>query len=93
MLEIAPYLPLPTDRMQEDALIYIALRLTTPDVMSDNYKYPLGRLSYKLWPGIPKFIKDNRDNFDREMSMMCHWLKSGSDSYNVYKGLHQELWK
>ena len=79
--------------MREDALIYIALRLTTPDAMSDNYKYPLGRLSYKLWPSIPEFIRSNRDNFDREISMMCHWLESDADSYNVYKGLHPELWK
>jgi hypothetical protein len=93
MLEIAPYLPLPTKRMQEDALIYIALRLTTPDVMSKNYKYPLGRLSYRLWPGIPEFVKENRENFVHEISMMCHWLSSDSNSYNVYKGLHPELWK
>ena len=93
MLESAPYLPLPTKRMQEDALIYMALRLTTPERTSKNYQYPLGRLSYKLWPDIPKFINENHHNFNREISMMCRWLNSDSNSYNVYKGMHPELWK
>jgi len=53
----------------------------------------LGRLSYKLWPDIPKFISENHHNFNREISMMCRWLNSDSNSYNVYKGMHPELWK
>lgn len=93
MLRRASELPLATQRQREDALIYIALRLTTPaETQVNDYKYPWGRLSYNLWPELPEFIGTHRDNFTRETRLMSSWLKSGEPSYSVYKNLHPELW-
>ena len=93
MLRHATDLPLPDRRKQEDALIYMALRLTTPaNTQNGDYRYPLGRISYRLWPGLPDFIEKNLENIDHEIRMMEHWLRSDSPSYNVFKGLHSELW-
>ncbi len=93
MLRRAPELPLPDERQRENALIYMALRLTAPsNTQSGDYRYPWGRLSYKLWPGLPGFIERNLENLDREIHMMERWLESGADSYSVFKGLHPELW-
>lgn len=93
MLHRAADLPLPTPRMREDACIYMALRLTTPaNTQDDDYRYPWGRLSYKLWPGLPQFIEKNLPKFDREIGMLDRWLQSGSASYSVFKSINAALW-
>jgi hypothetical protein len=93
MLRRAAELPLPTPRMREDALIYMALRLTTPAHTQDGgYRYPWGRLSYKIWPDLPKFIEANLPEFDREISMIDRWLRSDSASYSVFKSINGSLW-
>ena len=93
MLQRAASLPLATPTQREDALIYIALRLTAPtETQADGYKYPWGRLSYNLWPGLPDFIRANRANFDREIELMRRWNVSGEPSYSVFKNLHPDLW-
>ena len=85
-------LPKPTPRQQEDALIYIALTLTSPANTRGDYTYPRGIYSYNLWPGLPRFVRRNLTGIDREIRMIGRWVGSGTFSYNVYKSLHAELW-
>jgi hypothetical protein len=93
MLRRAATLPLATPTQREDALIYIALRLTAPEeTQTDGYKFPWGRLSSKLWPGLPDFIRTHRANFERETCLMRRWIASDNPSYSVFKNLHPDLW-
>lgn len=88
MLSRACELPLPTKEMRENALIYIALRLTATDEKTfAGYAYPWGRLGHKLWPNLSKFITKNMCFFDAEVGVMESWHGSNQRSYNVFKHL------
>ncbi len=86
-LDGAAELPLPNQRQQEDALIYVALFLADPPDADLHLRLPYGLLSYRLWPGIPGFIEKNRAALTREIGLMEQWLRSGTRAYNVYKML------
>jgi len=93
-LKSACELPLPSARNQEDAYIFLMFRMSAPDNCQNNgYKYPWPSLSFKLWPQLPKFYKNNRLNIDRESNLMQAWLDSDLKSYNVFKWLNSNLWK
>ncbi len=87
-LNRAAELPLPNERQQEDALIYVALHLADPPDADLHLRLPYGLLSYRLWPGIPGFIENNRAALTREIGLMEQWLRSGTRAYNVYKMLN-----
>ena len=72
----------------------LMFRMSAPDNCQNNgYKYPWPSLSFKLWPQLPKFYKNNRLNIDRESNLMQAWLDSDLKSYNVFKWLNSNLWK
>ncbi len=86
-LRNAPDLPLPDWRQQNDAKIYAALTVADPPG-SKVLRFPWGLKSFRLWPGLPNFIFDNRDGIENEMETMSRWLDSGKRCYNVFRIIH-----
>lgn len=92
-LQKSAFLPEPTQKQREDALIFIALvYCSPPEIQNDGYSYPAGISSHRIWPKLPLFIKKNMENINREISMMHRWLHSKTKSYNAYKHLNYETW-
>lgn len=85
-------LPEPTQRQQEDALIYVALTFTSAPETRGDYLYEWAAKSWRIWPGLADFIRLQRGSIEREISMMRDWSSSNIDSYNVYKWLHANEW-
>ena len=86
-------LPEPDQKQREDALIYVAFTYCSPpETQAGGYKYPLGALSYLLWPKVADFIEQNKESIDREINMIKHWLRSGLKNYNVFKHINYGLW-
>lgn len=83
----AASLPLPDERQQEDAKIYAALTLADPPG-SEVLRFPWGLKSFRLWPGLPKFIFDNQDGIENEVETISLWLDSGKHCYNVFRIIH-----
>lgn len=82
----------PSAEQCERAQIYLALTLCSAPQVGTAYRYPWGTLSYRLWPDIRRFIRENRGSIGHEADMMQRWLSSDIDSYNVFKSINCNLW-
>jgi hypothetical protein len=89
MLLAAPYLPLPSERQKQDASIYAALALADPHPDWGRLLLPYGLNSYRLWPGTPQFIGENRNAIAAEIALISEWLRSDSNCFNAYAMLRE----
>ena len=89
LLRIAGRQPKPTARQQTEAQLFVGLTYcSASDVDPDGYRFPLGSLSYKLWPGLPRFVWRYRSQIEREISLMREWASTENGSYSIYKYLN-----
>ena len=73
----AMLLDLPSTKQKETALIYTALKFgSSSDSEFHDLIFPLGRISYRLWPGLKKFIQLNDIFIKKEINIIKKFTTS-----------------
>ena len=76
----------PSQIQIEKALAYTALQyFDTSKIEISGLSFPMGRLSYRLWPHLDKFIDTNQKEIKFETKRIESFIKSEFKNYSVYK--------
>jgi hypothetical protein len=86
LLENFENLELPSTKQKETALIYTALKFgSSSDSEFHDLHFPLGRMSYRLWPGLKKFIQLNDMFIKKEINIIKKFTISKFKNYSAFK--------
>ena len=86
LLENFENLDLPSTKQKETALIYTALKFgSSSDSKFEEIRFPLGRISYRLWPGLKKFIQNNDMLLKKEIKIIKKFIISKFKNYSAFK--------
>ena len=76
----------PSQTNIKKALAYTALQyFDTSKLEINGLSFPMGRLSYRLWPFLHKFIDNNQQEIKFETKRIKNFIKSEFKNYSVYK--------
>ena len=79
----------PNNEMVNRALMFLSLTFAENISSKNNHLLlPYGILSYKLWPGLKKFIKTNNIEIDNEIELMQKWIASKEYSFHAFKQIN-----
>lgn len=76
----------PSQKQKETALIYTAIKFGN-SIKSEfqDLHFPLGRLSYRLWPGLKNYIRINDKGINKEINTINKFIISNLKNYSVFK--------